>query len=151
MTPSLNPNLAGMPRIPGRLRAISRSFALIGAAVMVAWTTASCSGTDRVDGMGGLNEAETDKVLAYMSDQLQIAHQIAAMASQDNALDMCFEMCHRAAQSCVLSGKVCSIAASHTDNQPLAGRCDVTRERCRSYRTKVPRQCTCDTAAEAAR
>lgn len=140
---------AGTPRLFG---AFSARLARVAAPVAIALAgLAGCSGTDRVDGMGGLNEADTQKVLAYMSDQLQIAHQIAAMASQDNALEMCFEMCHRAAQSCVLSGKVCDISADHPDNQPLAGRCDVTRERCRSYRTKVPRQCTCDTAAEAAK
>lgn len=142
---------AGVPRLFGTLPARAVQFAVPVAIALAGLSAAGCSGSDRVDGMGGLNEADTQKVLAYMSDQLQIAHQIAAMASQDNALDMCFEMCHRAAQSCVLSGKVCDIAADHPGNQPLAGRCDVTRERCRSYRTKVPRQCTCDTAEEAAR
>lgn len=118
---------------------------------LLAVAALGCSGPDTVDRIGDLDEQDAALVLAYMSDQLQVAHQIAAIASQDNALEMCFEMCNRSSQACVLSGRVCDIAAAHPRNQPLAGRCDVTRERCRSYRTKVPRQCTCDTASEAAK
>jgi hypothetical protein len=90
---------------------------------------AACSGDgEMVDRLGGLDQ------------------DITSTASTDNSLEFCFQMCNQSGQSCELASKVCDISADYPSNGPLAARCEVTRERCRTHRTKVPRQCVCDTA-----
>ncbi|MBM4342024.1 MAG: hypothetical protein FJ100_01405 [Deltaproteobacteria bacterium] len=124
--------------------------------VFVGWVccvcvSAACSGSPEiVDRLGDLPEEEQVRIDEYTSRQMQLGYQIASTASQDDALLLCYEMCNRSAESCILSNKVCDAAAARPGNGPLGARCDVTRERCRVHRTKVPRQCPCDFSASAA-
>jgi hypothetical protein len=121
------------------------------ALAVIGWLAMACSGPDVVDRLGGLSEKEATLVNELTSRQMQIGYQIASTSSRDNALELCFEMCGRSFESCQLSTQVCAVAANHDRNAPLAARCDVTRERCRTHRTKIPRQCSCDPTREAGR
>ncbi len=100
-----------------------------------------------VDRLGGLDSEIADKVNIYTTQQMQLGYQIVSTASMDNSLEFCFQMCNQSFESCALAGKVCDISTEYPANGPLAARCEVTRERCRTHRTKVPRQCVCDAAA----
>lgn len=123
-------------------RFCSTALAVLATVGMVA-----CSGDgEMVDRLGGLDRDVATKVNIYTTQQMQLGYQIASTASTDNSLEFCFQMCSQSAQSCELASKVCDISADYPGNGPLAARCEVTRERCRTHRTKVPRQCVCDTA-----
>lgn len=125
----------------------SPRFCSIAVAALAAWSLAACSGDgEMVDRLGGLDQDVADKVNIYTTQQMQLGYQIASTASTDNCLEFCFQMCGQSAQSCELASKVCDISSDFPANGPLAARCEVTRERCRTHRTKVPRQCVCDTA-----
>lgn len=116
-------------------------------AALAAWSMAACSGDgEMVDRLGGLDQDIATKVNIYTTQQMQLGYQITSTASTDNSLEFCFQMCNQSGQSCELASKVCDISADYPSNGPLAARCEVTRERCRTHRTKVPRQCVCDTA-----
>lgn len=107
-----------------------------------------CSGDgEMVDRLGGLDSEVADRVNIYTTQQMQLGYQIVSTASTDNSLEFCFQMCNQSVESCALAGKVCDISTEYPSNGPLAARCEVTRERCRTHRTKVPRQCVCDNAA----
>ena len=112
--------------------------------VVITVLSACSSQPEVIDRLGDLPEQEQVRIDEYTSRQMQLGYQIASTASQDDALLLCYEMCNRSAESCILSNKVCDAAAEHPQNGPLGARCDVTRERCRVHRTKVPRQCPCD-------
>ncbi len=131
--------------------ATSAAFPAVLAWAWCAWAVSACSGgPEIVDRLGDLPEDEQIRIDEYTSRQMQLGYQIASTASQDDALLLCYEMCNRSAESCILSNKVCDAAAARPANGPLGARCDVTRERCRVHRTKVPRQCPCDFSASAA-
>ena len=91
-----------------------------------------------------IKEADRLEVDIATNRQMQIGYQIASVSQADNPLDLCFEMCNRSAESCHLSANVCNVAKRYPRVMALEARCDVTRERCRVHRTKVPRQCVCE-------
>jgi len=106
----------------------------------------SCSGgvENQSTQLDEMKEEDRLAVEVATSNQMQIGYQIASVASSENALDLCFEMCNRSSESCHLSASVCNVAKQYPNVIALKARCDVTRERCRVHRTKVPRQCPCD-------
>jgi len=115
------------------MRAIARRLAPAGAVAVVA-----CSGgPEVVDRLGDLPDDVQTRVNEYTVLQMNLGYQIASTAAQDDALELCYEMCNRSAQSCILSGKVCDVAAANPRNEPLGARCDVTRERCRARRCRA--------------
>ena len=130
---------------------MSRAFRqlLVHTLVLASAAVASgCSGnSDVVDRLGDLAQEDQSLVNEYTVQQRNLGYQIQSTAAQDDALELCYEMCNRSAQSCILSSKVCDLSATHPKNEPLGARCDVTRERCRDHRKKVPRQCPCDVSA----
>ncbi|MFZ4579932.1 MAG: hypothetical protein ACOYOB_16200 [Myxococcota bacterium] len=107
-------------------------------------TLAGCSGHKQTEKLEGVTDGDRREVDVATNRQIQIGFQIASVAAQENAMDLCFEMCAHSVESCVLASNVCNVAKRYPDTKPLKARCDVTRERCRVHRTKVPRQCPCD-------
>jgi hypothetical protein len=112
----------------------------------LAWAAvAGCSGNDTPsDQLGAVPDQDRMVVDVATNRQMQIGYQIQSVASSESALDLCFEMCNRSSESCHLSADVCNVAKRYVGVVALKARCDVTRERCRAHRTKVPRQCPCD-------
>ena len=105
----------------------------------------SCSSqAAKAEGFDEVTEQDRLTVDVATNRQMQIGYQIQSVAASDNALDLCFEMCNRSSESCHLATSVCNIAKHYPAVSALAARCDVTRERCRVHRTKVPRQCPCE-------
>lgn len=90
--------------------------------------------------------AEKDRLAIDVATnrQMQIGYQISSVATSENAMDLCFEMCNRSSESCHLSASVCNVAKRYPKVPAIDARCNVTRERCRVHRTQVPRQCPCD-------
>lgn len=139
--------------IAAALRATaSAAVSLLAVASLPLLGLAGCSGDGQmVDRLGGLDTETADRVNIYTTQQMQLGYQIVSTASMDNGLEFCFQMCNQSFESCALAGKVCDISTEYPSNGPLAARCEVTRERCRTHRTKVPRQCVCDSAGTAPR
>ena len=105
----------------------------------------ACSGeSTKADLLDDLEDRDRVTVEVATNRQMQIGYQIASVANSENALDLCFEMCNRSSESCHLSADVCNVSKRYPKVMALKARCDVTRERCRVHRTKVPRQCPCD-------
>ncbi len=98
----------------------------------------------RAEGFDDVSDEDRLTVDVATNRQMQIGYQIQSVSVSDNALDLCFEMCNRSSESCHLANSVCNIAKRYPKVAALSARCDVTRERCRSHRTKVPRQCPCE-------
>lgn len=118
-------------------------------AALVAWCallgTVACAGESvNLAGIQEIKEPDRLAVDIATNRQMQIGYQIASVSQQDNPLDLCFEMCGRSSESCKLSANVCNVAKRYPHVMALEARCDVTRERCRVHRTKVPRQCVCE-------
>lgn len=110
----------------------------------MAVSLAACSGhQEGALAMGKISEQDRLAVDVATNRQMQIGYQISSVASQENALDLCFEMCNRSSESCHLSASVCNVSKRYPKTPALDARCDVTRERCRVHRTQVPRQCPC--------
>ena len=105
---------------------------------------ACSSPTARTEGFDDVGDQDRLTVDVATNRQMQIGYQIQSVAISDNALELCFEMCNRSSESCHLSASVCNIAKRYPAVSALSARCDVTRERCRVHRTKVPRQCPCE-------
>ena len=105
----------------------------------------SCSSAGaRAEGFAEVSEEDRLAVDVATNRQKQIGYQIESVSTSDNALELCFEMCNRSSESCHLANTVCNISKRYVSVTALSARCDVTRERCRSHRTKVPRQCPCE-------
>ncbi len=105
---------------------------------------ASCGGGDtRRDELPDLSYKDRTAVQVATSRQLQIGYQILAVASQDDALDFCHEMCNRAIESCDLSINLCDFSKEYPETISLSARCRVSRERCRQHISRIPRQCAC--------
>jgi len=105
----------------------------------------SCSGGDtRYDELPDLSDDDRTAVQVASSRQLQIGYQILAVASQDDALDFCHEMCNRAIESCDLSTNLCDFSKQYPETVSLSARCRVSRERCRQHLSRIPRQCACE-------
>ncbi len=134
----------------GTSAAISRKwpFAFTGfAAISIgfcAFVTACSTGSTANVGFDEVSEQDRLTVEVATTRQSNISYQITSVATSENALDLCFEMCNWSSESCYLSNNVCNISKRYPKVKALQARCDVTRERCRVYRTKVPRQCPCD-------
>jgi hypothetical protein len=94
--------------------------------------------------MSQVEEKDRLQVAMAMNRQIQIGFQIQAVATADNALDSCFEMCNRSSESCRKSQEVCNVSKRYPKVPALSANCNVTRERCRNHRTQVPRQCPCE-------
>lgn len=113
--------------------------------LVVACALVGC--TPPVEGGLALSQVEEKdrlQVALAMNRQMQIGFQIQAVATSDNALDSCFEMCNRSNESCRKSQEVCNVAKRYTRVPALSANCNVSRERCRTHRTQVPRQCPCE-------
>ena len=103
-----------------------------------------CSAPDtRIDGLLGLDEKDRSAIQIATSRQLQLGYQISSVASKDDALDFCHEMCSRSVESCNLSEDLCAYSRAYPEVASLIGRCRVARERCRDHRRRLPRQCVC--------
>ena len=140
---------ANSPQRPERalLRFRPALLALLSLSLLAAGslTLASCSGDETTStALNDVDENDRLKVDVATNRQMQIGYQIASVAASENALDLCFEMCNRSSESCFLAADVCNVAKRYPNVVALKARCDVTRERCRVHRTKVPRQCPCD-------
>ncbi len=113
--------------------------------LLIAVTCAACSGGDaQSDELPDLSDDDRTAVQVATSRQLQIGYQILAVASQDDALDFCHEMCNRAIESCALSMRLCDFSKQYPETVSLSARCRVSRERCRQHQSRIPRQCACD-------
>lgn len=126
----------------------SRSRALAGLARLAVLSLAAagltaCSGDDERPLLSDLNERDRLAVEVATSEQVNLGRQIDSVSQFDNAYELCFEICRRSKDSCQLSRKICDIGVKYPKSAEVAGRCDVSRERCRTHRTKVPRVCTC--------
>jgi hypothetical protein len=105
---------------------------------------ASCGGGDtRANELPDLSAQDRTAVQVATSRQLQIGYQILAVASQDDALDFCHEMCNRAHESCALSHNLCDFSKQYPETISLSARCRVSRERCRQHLSRIPRHCAC--------
>lgn len=119
--------------------------ALVAALAGVAALSGGCSSSSaRAEGFEEVGEEDRLTVDVATNRQMQIGYQIQSVSASDNALDLCFEMCNRSSESCHLANSVCNISKRYPKVAALSARCDVTRERCRTHRTKVPRQCPCE-------
>ncbi|MCO4760256.1 MAG: hypothetical protein KC502_02055 [Myxococcales bacterium] len=104
----------------------------------------ACSAPDqRIDGLMGVDEKDRVAIQVATSRQLQLGYQISSVASKDDALDFCHEMCGRSVESCHLSEDLCAYGRAYPEVAALIGQCRVGRERCRDHRRRVPRQCVC--------
>lgn len=134
----------------GRSAAISLEWAgafAVRAAISIAlcgFASACSTGSNTNAGFDEVSEQDRLTVEVATTRQSNISYQITSVATSENALDLCFEMCNWSSESCYLSNNVCNISKRYPKVKALQARCDVTRERCRVYRTKVPRQCPCD-------
>ncbi len=117
---------------------------LVGVASAAIAVSGCSSAGARAEGFGEVSEEDRLTVDVATNRQMQIGYQIQSVSTSDNALDLCFEMCNRSSESCHLANSVCNISKRYPAVSALSARCDVTRERCRSHRTKVPRQCPCE-------
>lgn len=125
----------------GHMRAAHR----VSASLVVLLAAAACSSaTGKDEGLDDVKDQDRMTVDVATNRQMQIGYQIQSVAASDNALDLCFEMCNRSSESCHLATSVCNVAKGYPGVSALSARCDVTRERCRVHRTKVPRQCPCE-------
>ena len=111
---------------------------------MLALTACSAPEIDDVDEMVDVTDEDRLSVQVASSRQLQIGYQILAVASQDDALDFCHEMCNRGAESCSLSSRLCHFSVQYPHIVALTAKCSVGRERCRQHGAKIPRQCACE-------
>jgi len=119
------------------------------AAVLLCWCLLVLAAACASDSVGlaqirEIKDADRLEVDIATNRQMQIGYQIASVSQTDNPLDLCFEMCNRSSESCHLSANVCNVAKRYPRVMALEARCDVTRERCRVHRNKVPRQCVCE-------
>jgi hypothetical protein len=124
-----------------KISSLRRFLALIAACI---GASACSSAGARAEGFDDVSEEDRLTVDVATNRQMQIGYQIQSVSSSDNALDLCFEMCNRSSESCHLANSVCNISKRYSSVTALSARCDVTRERCRTHRTKVPRQCPCE-------
>lgn len=122
-----------------------RAYALVGLAglALAAVGLSACSGDDERPLLSDLNERDRLAVEVATSEQVNLGRQIDSVSQFDNAYELCFEICRRSKDSCLLSRKICDIGVKYPKSAEVAGRCAVSRERCRTHRTKVPRVCTC--------
>ncbi len=149
--PTHKPSSSGLGSVLASRRLVPAALipaALIPAAlipVLFGLLLSGCSG-DKDGDVGISAVAEQDRLTVDVATnrQMQIGFQIASVAASDNAVDLCFEMCNRSSESCHLSASVCNVSKRYPAVPALNARCDVTRERCRSHRSQVPRQCPCE-------
>ena len=121
------------------------TFVAVAVAALAFAGLIACSGNSAATaGLDDVSEQDRLTVEVATTRQANISYQIMSVASSENSLDLCFEMCNWSSESCYLSNNVCNISKRYPKVTALQARCDVTRERCRVYRTKVPRQCPCD-------
>lgn len=139
-----------VPSLAWAVRSLAWATGSLAVGALALASLSGCSGdAQMVDRLGGLDSETAERVNIFTTQQMQLGYQIVSTASMDNGLEFCFQMCNQSFESCALAGKVCDISTEHPSNGPLAARCEVTRERCRTHRTKVPRQCVCDAAGAA--
>ncbi len=106
---------------------------------------AGCSAQEsRIDGLMGVDAKDRTAIQIATSRQMQLGYQISSVASKDDALQFCHEMCARSVESCTLSEDLCAYARAYPEVVSLLARCRVGRERCRDHRRRVPRQCVCN-------
>lgn len=125
------------------LRRCAGSVAPLGLGLLLAAGATACSGDDEGVLLADLNERDRLAVEVATSEQVNLGRQIESVSQFENAYELCFEICRRAKDSCLLSRKICDVGVKYPRSAEVAGRCDVSRERCRTHRTKVPRVCTC--------
>lgn len=131
--------------VRARLSAMRVARVVCAAATLLLTVGATgCSGTDDEDLLfKDLSDRDRLAVEVATSEQINLGRQIESVSQSDNAYELCFEICRRAKDSCSLSTKVCDIGVKYPKSIEVGARCDVTRERCRAHRAKVPRICTC--------
>ena len=91
----------------------------------------------------GLDEESRMSVLNAQGRQKAMGDQIESIKQKDNALDLCFEMCNRGKESCVLSDEMCQYSRKFPNEIALVATCSYSRELCRRHKQRVPRQCNC--------
>lgn len=119
------------------------AFIIVGTALALVLTGCGGSGSATED-MPNVPDKDRTAVQVASSRQLQIGYQLLAVASQDDALDFCHEMCSRSGESCALSVSLCNYSTTYPEVVALNAKCRVSRERCRQHRARIPRQCACE-------
>jgi hypothetical protein len=127
----------------GQLRSITMVSICLAIVFSCLAVLSGCSGDQQTGDLHGLSERDRVAVEVATTEQINLGRQIESASQLDNAYEVCFEMCKRSKDSCMLSNKVCGISTKYPPATELAARCDVTRERCRIHRTMIPRICTC--------
>ena len=75
--------------------------------------------------------------------QRNIGFQMTAVSSDEDALDLCHELCSRGHESCKLSKALCRYANLYPNVMTIAASCSVGKEQCRDHKQLIPRQCNC--------
>jgi hypothetical protein len=126
------------------LNANRTPWLIAAAGLLVLVVAGGCGGPDRSQSVfPSLDEKSRMSVLEAQDRQRAMGVQIESIRTRDNALDLCFEMCHRGQESCDLSQELCQYSKKFPRAVALVATCRYSREQCRRHRKNVPRQCNC--------